>query len=106
MKQKLSPISAKERIETLDVLRGFALLGIILANIVWFLYPAYMQEDLSFKNEWTSFWNVADYTVKTILTMFVEGKFVMLTNAKIYMYKRTHLKMYTFGSLSRILIMR
>ncbi|MEQ6358011.1 N-terminal phage integrase SAM-like domain-containing protein, partial [Lysinibacillus sp. M3] len=25
------------------------------------------------------------------------------TNAKIYMYKRTHLKMYTFGSLSRIL---
>jgi len=28
------------------------------------------------------------------------------TNAKIYMYKRTHLKMYTFDSLSRILIMR
>lgn len=78
MKQKLSPISAKERIETLDVLRGFALLGIIIANIVWFLYPAYMQEDLSFKNEWTSFWNGADYTVKTILTMFVDGKFVML----------------------------
>jgi len=78
MKQKLSPISAKERIETLDVLRGFALLGIILANIVWFLYPAYMQEDLSFKNEWTSFWNQADYTVHTIITMFVDGKFVML----------------------------
>lgn len=78
MKQKLSPISAKERIETLDVLRGFALLGIILANIVWFLYPVYMQEDLSFKNEWTSFWNQADYTVRTIITMFVDGKFVML----------------------------
>ncbi|MGE7692780.1 DUF418 domain-containing protein [Lysinibacillus sp. NPDC094177] len=78
MKQKLSPISAIERIETLDVLRGFALLGIILANIVWFLYPIYMQEDISFKNEWTSFWNDADYTVKTILSMFVDGKFVML----------------------------
>lgn len=78
MKQKLSPISAKERIETLDVLRGFALLGIILANIVWFLYPVYMQEDISFKNEWTSFWNDADYTVKTILSLFVDGKFVML----------------------------
>ncbi|WP_051112150.1 DUF418 domain-containing protein [Lysinibacillus sphaericus] len=78
MKQKLSPISAKERIETLDILRGFALFGIILANIVWFLYPVYMQEDPSFKNEWTSFWNQADYTVKTLLSMFVDGKFVML----------------------------
>ncbi|WP_285399420.1 heparan-alpha-glucosaminide N-acetyltransferase domain-containing protein, partial [Lysinibacillus sp. fls2-241-R2A-57] len=78
MKQKLSPISAKERIESLDVLRGFALFGIILANIVWFLYPVYMQEDPSFKNEWTSFWNQADYTVKSLLSMFVDGKFVML----------------------------
>ncbi len=78
MKQKLSPISAKERIEALDILRGFALLGIILANIVWFLYPVYMQEDPSFNNEWTSFWNQADYLVKDLLAMFIDGKFVML----------------------------
>ncbi|MFJ8100515.1 DUF418 domain-containing protein [Lysinibacillus sp. NPDC096212] len=110
MKQKLSPISAKERIETLDVLRGFALLGIILANIVWFLYPAYMQEDLSFKNEWTSFWNQADYTVHTILTMFVEGKFVMLFSmlfgfGMVIMQERATAKQLNFwGIYSRRLI--
>ncbi|MFC9538979.1 DUF418 domain-containing protein [Lysinibacillus sp. NPDC056959] len=110
MKQKLLPISAKERIETLDILRGFALLGIILANIVWFLYPAYMQEDLSFKNEWTSFWNDADYTVKTILTMFVEGKFVMLFSmlfgfGMVIMQERAAAKQLNFwGIYSRRLI--
>ncbi|MFT9820964.1 DUF418 domain-containing protein [Lysinibacillus sp. NPDC056185] len=110
MKQKLLPISAKERIETLDVLRGFALLGIILANIVWFLYPAYMQEDLSFKNEWTSFWNGADYTVKTILTMFVDGKFVMLFSmlfgfGMVIMQERAAAKQLNFwGIYSRRLI--
>ncbi|MFB7157393.1 DUF418 domain-containing protein [Lysinibacillus sp. NPDC056232] len=110
MKQKLLPISAKERIETLDVLRGFALLGIILANIVWFLYPAYMQEDLSFKNEWTSFWNDADYTVKTILTMFVDGKFVMLFSmlfgfGMVIMQERAAAKQLNFwGIYSRRLI--
>ncbi|PJO41767.1 hypothetical protein CWD94_21320 [Lysinibacillus xylanilyticus] len=110
MKQKLSPISAKERIETLDVLRGFALLGIILANIVWFLYPAYMQEDLSFKNEWTSFWNQADYTVHTILSMFVDGKFVMLFSmlfgfGMVIMQERAAAKQLNFwGIYSRRLI--
>ncbi|MGE7947571.1 DUF418 domain-containing protein [Lysinibacillus sp. NPDC093688] len=110
MKQKLSPISAKERLETLDVLRGFALLGIILANIVWFLYPAYMQEDLSFKNEWTSFWNDADYTVKTIITMFVDGKFVMLFSmlfgfGMVIMQERAAAKQLNFwGIYSRRLI--
>jgi len=110
MKQKLLPISAKERIETLDVLRGFALLGIILANIVWFLYPAYMLGDFSFKNEWTSFWNDADYTVKTILTMFVDGKFVMLFSmlfgfGMVIMQERAAAKLLNFwGIYSRRLI--
>lgn len=110
VQQKLSPISAKERIETLDVLRGFALLGIILANIVWFLYPAYMQEDLSFKNEWTSFWNQADYTVHTFLTMFVDGKFVMLFSmlfgfGMVIMQERAATKLLNFwGIYSRRLI--
>ncbi|ATP40344.1 hypothetical protein CSE16_09950 [Solibacillus sp. R5-41] len=78
MKQKLSPISSKDRLETIDMLRGFALFGIIIANIVWFLYPVYLQQDPSFTNEWTSFWNQSDYTAKSILSMFVDGKFVML----------------------------
>ncbi len=110
MKQKLAPIAAKERIETLDILRGFALFGIILANIVWFLYPVYMQEDPSFKNEWTSFWNQADYTVKTLLSMFVDGKFVMLFSmlfgfGMVIMQERAAAKQLNFwGIYSRRLI--
>ncbi|MGN4125175.1 DUF418 domain-containing protein [Lysinibacillus sphaericus] len=110
MKQKLAPIAAKERIETLDILRGFALFGIILANIVWFLYPVYMQEDPSFKNEWTSFWNQADYTVKTLLSMFVDGKFVMLFSmlfgfGMVIMQERVAAKQLNFwGIYSRRLI--
>lgn len=110
MKPKLSPISAKERMETLDILRGFALFGIILANIVWFIYPVYMQEDPSFKNEWTSFWNQADYTVKFLLSMFVDGKFVMLFSmlfgfGMVIMQERAAAKQLNFwGIYSRRLI--
>jgi uncharacterized membrane protein YeiB len=34
--QELVPITANQRIEALDVVRGFALLGIFLMNIEWF----------------------------------------------------------------------
>jgi uncharacterized protein len=34
--QELAPIAASQRIEALDVVRGFALLGIFLMNIEWF----------------------------------------------------------------------
>ena len=33
------PIAAPERIEVIDVLRGFALLGILLVNMTWFGNP-------------------------------------------------------------------
>jgi uncharacterized protein len=35
----LDPIHAEERLALVDVLRGFALLGILLVNIVWFTQP-------------------------------------------------------------------
>jgi len=35
----VSPIAAKSRIQSLDVLRGFALLGILLMNILVFAFP-------------------------------------------------------------------
>ena len=37
--QDLAPIAATQRIEALDVVRGFALLGIFLMNIEWFNRP-------------------------------------------------------------------
>ncbi|WP_203363863.1 DUF418 domain-containing protein [Bacillus sp. REN10] len=110
MKQKLSPISVKDRLETIDMLRGFALLGIIIANIAWYLYPAYLQQDPSFKNEWTSFWNQSDYTVRSVLAMFVDGKFIMLFSmlfgfGMVIMQERTAEKQLNFwGVYSRRLI--
>ncbi len=110
MKQKVSPISGKDRLETIDMLRGFALLGIIIANIVWYLYPAYLQQDPSFKNEWTTFWNNSDYTVQSALAMFVVGKFVLLFSmlfgfGMVIMQERTAIKRLNFwGIYSRRLI--
>ncbi|MFT7208207.1 MAG: hypothetical protein ACI9JU_002976, partial [Pseudohongiellaceae bacterium] len=34
-----SPVAGKSRIQSLDVLRGFALLGILLMNILVFAFP-------------------------------------------------------------------
>ena len=31
----LHPVSTHERIDLIDVLRGFALFGVLLANLVW-----------------------------------------------------------------------
>ncbi|MFF5996453.1 DUF418 domain-containing protein [Lysinibacillus sp. KU-BSD001] len=110
MEQKLSPISGKDRLETIDMLRGFALLGIIIANIAWYLYPAYLQQDPSFKNEWTSFWSPFDYAVLSVLDMFVVGKFVMLFSmlfgfGMVIMQERTGVKQLNFwGIYSRRLI--
>ena len=36
MDSTATPITAKERIYTLDVIRGFALLGIFIMNMPWF----------------------------------------------------------------------
>lgn len=57
----MQPIDLNKRIDTLDYLRGFALLGIILVNI-----PILMSFETT-----TSF----DITYSFYLTLFVEGKF-------------------------------
>lgn len=110
MTQKLAPISGKNRLETIDMLRGFALLGIIIANINWYIYPSYLQQDPSFKNEWTSFWNEFDYATLSALNMFVVGKFVMLFSmlfgfGMAIMQERTGVKQLNFwGIYSRRLL--
>jgi uncharacterized protein len=68
--QDLVPITASQRIEALDVVRGFALLGIFLMNIEWFNRPIRslgegMPRGLT-GIDWLASWFIA---------YFVQGKF-------------------------------
>jgi uncharacterized protein len=67
------PVTAIERIETLDVLRGFALFGILLVNMALFSWPVY-QFALA-EPVWTrGVDRFADWTVRVL----AEGKFYPL----------------------------
>ena len=67
-----APIQAQERIATLDVIRGVALLGIFLIHFpAWFGSPALYVEALGI-NLWTSVW---DTTVQSFIGIFALGKF-------------------------------
>lgn len=65
------PIQSRERIEVLDVIRGFALLGILIANMSMFSSPA-MFLDIVGENPWTGFWNKL---TTSFINLFVQGKF-------------------------------
>ncbi len=69
----LQPVTAAERIQTLDVLRGFALFGILVVNVELFGWPM-MQAFLGLK-VWTSRPDViADWLVRFLF----QGKFYVL----------------------------
>lgn len=71
---KHGPIQQETRIEVVDILRGLALLGILLANMAPFGTPMiYLQ--LTDIELWHNPW---DRMVEGVLTIFVEGKFYTL----------------------------
>ncbi|KAA9014198.1 DUF418 domain-containing protein [Niallia endozanthoxylica] len=67
MEMKSAPISNSERIVTIDIIRGFALLGIFLVNMPAFHSPAFMVSypDYSGVNYW----------LDLLFQMFVQTKF-------------------------------
>ncbi|MCS3745167.1 uncharacterized protein FHY18_000697 [Xanthomonas arboricola] len=69
----LLPIAATERIVVLDVLRGFALLGILLMNIEAFVGPL----DLALSGV-EPHWHGADRVADALVYIFVQGKFYPL----------------------------
>lgn len=107
-----TPIADRQRIEALDVVRGFALLGIFLMNIEWFNRPlATMNEGLP--RDATGF----DWWAGWFIAYFVQGKFwtifsllfgmgfaVMLVRAEqagrpfVRVYLRRILALATFGA--------
>jgi len=68
----LAPIVATERIDLMDVLRGFALIGILLMNVEWFNRP--IAELLRLDTGLTGI----DHAVAWCVKIFVEGKFYKL----------------------------
>ena len=64
---KSVPISNQERIITLDIIRGFALLGIFLVNMPAFHSPAFMISHPDYTG--------MDYWLDLFLQMFVQTKF-------------------------------
>lgn len=71
--EPLRPVSATERVETLDILRGLALFGILAANMRGFAGPAltYFMPHLY----WTA---LPDRIAQAFIDAFVQGKFIAL----------------------------
>lgn len=68
----LGPVSESSRIEVMDILRGFALVGIIFMNVEWF---SRSSTELGFFD--TSLTGV-DHAAGWLVRCFVEGKFYKL----------------------------
>jgi len=66
------PVQAQERIEALDVIRGLALLGILMVHLTsMFGNPGVYLEVLG-KNMWTGFWDTA---ATSFVNFLIQGKF-------------------------------
>jgi uncharacterized protein len=88
METKLTPVSEPQRIVSLDVLRGFALLGILVINIQSFsmIFSAYMNPtaygDLTGANYWVWLLShvLTDQKFMTIFSMLFGAGIVLLSS--------------------------
>ncbi|MCK4342335.1 MAG: DUF418 domain-containing protein [Phycisphaerae bacterium] len=71
--QQPGPISVGERIEVVDVLRGFAVFGILAVNMFWFSNP--FQLIFTQMDPWTG---MPDQVAQWLIQFFCEGKFYSL----------------------------
>ena len=70
-KVTLKPIAGNQRIESLDVLRGFALLGILVVNSLFFAMPMMP----AFLPPWENYTGIAGSTSDWISWWIVSGFF-------------------------------
>ena len=70
----LQPISSAERVQYIDVLRGFALYGVLLANIIWMAHDIVLTPSAARQLPT----HAVDRLVKYLVVFFVDGKFVTL----------------------------
>ncbi|WP_409252865.1 DUF418 domain-containing protein [Bacillus sp. SCS-153A] len=66
-----SPVLGKERIVTIDIIRGFALFGIFLVNMPAFHSAEFLRAIYAVEAEWSG----ADYWIDFFFTLFIDMKF-------------------------------
>lgn len=115
---KFAPVADRQRIEALDVVRGFALIGIFLMNIEWFNRPiSSMGEGLprdATGLDWLAGWFVAYFVNGKFWTIFSllfgMGFAVMLVRAEeagrpfVRVYLRRILALAVFGAAHYIFL--
>jgi uncharacterized protein len=73
---RLRPVETAERVQLLDVLRGFAIFGILLANM--FAFSGYMFAEMA-GADLSGYWGAAaDGVVTFLIHVLVDGKFYSL----------------------------
>ncbi len=83
--QTIKPVSTADRIQTIDMVRGFALLGILMMNIPGFgISEAAFQQILSGPHTTTDYWTLA--TVSTFFEGTMRGLFSMLFGAGMILF--------------------
>lgn len=69
----MAPVQARERISTIDILRGLALFGILTANMRGFNAPLAVYDNIS-----QLFGSVHDRMAQTFVDLVFQGKFITL----------------------------
>jgi uncharacterized protein len=69
----LQPVAPQERVETLDILRGLALFGILAANIRAFAGPA-----VTYFTPWMFFPALHDRIAQAFVDTLIQGKFITI----------------------------
>jgi uncharacterized protein len=72
MKTTALPTQPNEHVEVIDILRGFALFGILLVNMMFFAWPVYSEV---LGAPWTS---SLDHAASWFVSFFAQGKFFTL----------------------------
>ncbi len=68
----IRPVAAPERVHTIDLLRGWALFGILMVNMEFFAWPLSF---MFFPQNWANPW---DAVIENAVKIFAQGKFYTL----------------------------
>src|SRR5690625_3410767 len=74
----LQPIQENDRIEHIDIIRGIAILGILLVNMAHFSYPDLYLHLIGPDNFFAKGWNSLDTSTNKLLNTFVQMKFITM----------------------------